>query len=186
MGPGQPAPVERLESEIEEFLRRASHASHAGKPATQAPPPEPQRRAQPLVSTPDVVEADVVERVGIRGSSLSEHVRDHIGSRPLGGDERRLGGSISREIDDMESHVHDVFDHQLGSLKKIATRLPTDLNDIDDRGTDSSMWEGVTVRNARIALAQKQRAEEIRQMLIDPSSVQKAVILGEILKRPNF
>ena len=66
--------------------------------------------------------------------------------------------------DKLEAHLHQVFDHQLGRLKK------------------SSIEAGHQGRQAANDLT----AGQIQKMLLTPQSIRDAIILGEILRRPQW
>ena len=183
--PGQPPqnPADRLESEIEAFLRRAADPQADQKPVDAVViEPKPKTGAKPLTARS---ESAMTERSRL-GGGVADHVEQHIKSNPVTGDAARLGRSVSNEVDRMESHVHDVFDHTIGRLKETVPSVTNEKADIDDRGTDSSVWEDMTVRKQRAADEKARRKAELIQMLRSPTNIRQAIIMSEVLKRPSF
>ncbi len=185
-GPGQQPrqkPADRLESEIEDFLRRAAGVKEEPIAAEVI---EPKRR--PPQKRPAQQKRKVNNQ--IKRAPLSEsvagHVESHINSNPVGRDSGRLGQSVADEIDRIEDHVHDVFDHTIGSLKETKPAVTNEKADIDDRGTDSSVWEDVGAKQQRAADETDRRNTEIVEMLRSPKNIRQAIIMAEVLKRPNF
>ena len=64
----------------------------------------------------------------------------------------------------MTAHLHDAFDHSMGEIGDPTSSLTAD--------------EQAKVANADIAA-------EIRAMLRDPNAARKAIVLREILERPE-
>ena len=179
--PQRQKPADRLESEIEDFLRRA--AGGKDKPV-DAEVIEPGRGRQRMVQQKKKV-SNQIKRAPLR-ESVADHVDSHMKSDPVGRDSSRLGQSVADEIDRIEDHVHDVFDHKLGSLKETKPAVTNEKADIDDRGTDSSVWEDVGVKQQRAADETAQRNAEILEMLRSPKNIRQAIIMAEVLKRPGF
>lgn len=179
-------PADRLESEIEDFLRRAAGVKEEPIEA-KVIEKDPQRPRQPQRSgrhqKPRV--SNQIKRAPLR-ESVADHVDSHIKSNPVGRDSKRLGQSVADEIDRIEDHVHDVFDHTLGSLKETKPRVTNEKDDIDDRGTDSSVWEDVGAKQQRAADETAKRNTEILEMLRSPQNIRQAIIMAEVLKRPSF
>ena len=83
-----------------------------------------------------------------------------------------LGERLDQADERLESRLHDVFDHGLGQLSSGTAAQPQIA-----AGTDAAVWE--------------QRREEsplfgqLMQMLSSPQQVQTAIVLSEILRRPE-
>ena len=116
-------------------------------------------------------------------ASVAEHVRQHIEARPVTEHAKQLGQSVQPEINSIESRVHEIFDHDLGLLDKASE---DNYADIDDRGTDSQVWEGTATRQKRSDDVRQKRSDDVFRMIRDPVSIKTAVILAEILKRPDY
>ncbi len=181
--PGQPAPrpEDRLEQEIEAFLRRA-RGDQAEVIAEAGPGPESDP-FRPAVADPIIVAEPIDVPLDMHHASVAEHVRQHIEARPVTEHAKQLGQSVQTEINSIESRVHEIFDHDLGLLDKASE---DNYADIDDRGTDSQVWEGTATRQKRSDDVRQKRSDDVFRMIRDPVSIKTAVILAEILKRPDY
>lgn len=185
-----------LEAEIEDFLRQAGGGQGAPRAAGPAARPtaqnEPRQTQQPLgqqplrtqpprrpqqrrrQSSPRPVEAKVVPQPR-RGESVREHVQQHISSHPVSEHGKQLGREVANSDETLEARLHQVFDHEVG---KITQEVGGEI--IED--TDRDIWDGSTSREPNLAL----RNMKIIDMLRNPETVRHAVVLHEILKRPDF
>lgn len=178
-----------MPDEVEEFLRRvaqmraqaeAQQRAQQQRPRQQqppqrpAPPPPPQRPPARLVpaSPPDsvyevITEAEVVDaELAEQGDRVGRQVaRDLRGTEAIAEHTRHLGEEVDQADDKLEAHLHQVFDHQLGRLKKTATDAPAPPAPSDRPPAYS--------------------AANIAQLLLSPDNIRNAIILGEILKRPD-
>lgn len=165
-----------MAGDIEEFLRRAAQRrAQQQQPAKpKIAPPQPQR-PRPAPSRPvEILEAEVIDEVEIvesgvlRGGSVAAHVEDHIQTGVF--DERlsHLGEDVDRSDDRMEAHLHAVFEHDLGALGARTSAAADSSLDDDSPG-------------------QKRKPvvpTDYLELLQNPTSVQQAIILSEILARP--
>ncbi|MBP87793.1 MAG: hypothetical protein CMJ64_13900 [Planctomycetaceae bacterium] len=158
-----------MAGDIEEFLRRAAQRREG-----KSDPP-PQQRPQPR-REPQVLEAEVIDEVEIvqpnilRGDSVSEHVSEHIETSDVAERLSHLGETVDAADDRMEDHLHEYFEHDLGQLGA-RTSIAEDST-LDD---DGPVLEEVTTSPE----------SHFVQMLSDPSSIHDAIILSEILNRPE-
>lgn len=174
--------------DIEEFLRKAAERRQqqkGGAPQPQPPQPPP-RRQPPRAQEPIIIEAvdaDIVEarparrpiqsqkkppkQSSIRNQSVADHVKSHINTSDIAEHAASLGERISSVHDKVDARIHK--------------RLDRDLTAIDDKPsvTDAPRKEIFGARNA-------DAAAELYQMLQNPRSVGQAILVAEILKRPNF
>lgn len=142
--------------------QQGGKSQRGGKPAT---PPAPAARPAPatLVSrTPLTGESDPY------GESVSEHVSRHLSTREF--DERaKTLSQVSAEQQKLSQHVHEVFDHKLGTLagrtikgtEGAASATPPDVED-----------------------APSYAADQLLAWLRDPASLRQAIVLHEVLERP--
>ena len=192
--------------DIEEFLRRAAERRKQQKqggapkppprqqpprqqpPRQQSPPQRkpPQRqppKRQPVRQPP--VEAEIVDAVPVsrrrqqpktrppqkkkplREQNVAKHVRNYIDVSDVSARADTLGDRIESVHDQVEATVHQHLDHDLTELDD--TQSITELPPPKIFGAKSDAF-----------------AEELRQMLAQPKMVGKAIILAEILKRPEF
>jgi hypothetical protein len=171
-----------MKDEVEDFLRRvaqmraSAEAQAKGqqpRPAPQRPPPKqprtvPVARLVPAQQSPapplpvEIVDAELAER----GDRLGERVRSDLrGTEQIAEHTRQLGADVDAADTKMQAHLHQVFDHKLGQLK-------------------SSGGETALVTGDRSAA--EQSLDQIRRMLRSPQSVRDAIIMSEVLRRPDF
>jgi hypothetical protein len=163
-----PQPAQRpqgkaLEDEIGEFMRRA-----AKRQAGKSPPPKP---ARPVAAKP--VEVEVVKEKPL-GGALSEHVQDYLDTGEFNQRSASLGSEVTQEVSQLDQRLHGVFDHQISDLaaKPGETSMPTTAQDSplpEDQATGATL---VT-------------AAGIFAVLSDPENVRQAIVINEILRRPE-
>jgi outer membrane biosynthesis protein TonB len=167
-----------IETELEAFLRRAQGGQQPPQPPTppqptyQAPRPTPttppaqkkkkQRKNQQAANQP--VSAEVVDS-SVQRRRLEPRLQQHIDTSRFDERAKHLT-NIEQEADDIKSHMHKVFDHQLGSLGE-RTHVES------DQAAGASEGQGSTPTAAVISA-----------MLANPGSLQQAIIMQEILSRP--
>ena len=181
-----------MRDEVEEFLKRVAQMRQAAEaqakaqqqrpkpvaPATAPPqrnvPPPPPRPAPPQRLVPprqeityveppqaELVEADVVDR----SEGFSRRVaQDLRGSAQIAEHTRRLGEEVDLADDKLAAHLHQVFDHDLGRLKKTASESA-----------------GAPIA----AAASEVTVSELLKLLRSPDSIRDAIIMSEVLKRPE-
>ncbi len=179
--------------EVEEFLRRAAarraqaeaqrRAQQGNPPVRPVTPPVPPQRpgqrnppgrlAQRLepedVVILEPVEAEVIEAEAVGGQRrlrpAVEGPRD--GSRQIGS-RAPTQYDVDQADEQMETHLHQVFDHQLGNLRKdnIAEGPPPPVAAASD---------------TRVSEA----ASSIANMLRSPANLRNAIILNEIMTPPR-
>lgn len=145
-----PAP----ERQVEDFLRRVLE-----QPAR---PPGPLPR-QPGAET--VVAAEVVDSPLLGGQGVAQHVDVYLQNDEF----QSRAAALTRldEVDEqVESHIHQVFDHELSNLGAGTVAPPAD---------DSAKLPPATGAAAGVAL-----------MLSSPDSLRNAIIMQEVLRRPDF
>lgn len=174
----QPDPERsRLEDEIESMLRRAvGREPEVVEPELVEPEVVVHREPEPTSTRrPMPISAELVELP-------EEPARESIANRRMESDiskrSRRLGSAIERADERLESRLHRTFDHKLGQLESRAsvTGPPTSATDPQ-----------VTAESLKSSLAgDGQMAERIAEMLRSPNDLPTAIVLSEILRRPEF
>lgn len=190
-----------MAKDIEEFLRRAAERRRqqqgksaqppqptARQPQRPAPQQPPRSRTSPGRSVPQepmiIEDVEVVSppprrkpkprpqkqrvaRQDMRRQSVAEHVESHLDTSKIARHAEDLGSNIAGAHDRIES--------------RIQSRLDNDLSRIDDRPTvtDDAPAE-------IFGAASSELADQLRGMLRDPKSIGNAILLAEILKRPDF
>ena len=193
-GPGgAPNPAD----EVEEFLRRVAQRRAGGRPADvevlRPPPPPPEQKTRRLVperpQKPRGAEPEKIHRKPLpshepkKQPTVSAELAEEQTTAEPPKPRRRKRPSASRPhakrpdesavthaVEQIEQHVHTVFDHQLGHL---SSRLP----EIEDVSLD-------------VSTAQRRRneaemvAQGLIQMLTTPRDLRRAIIFHEIFDRP--
>ena len=166
--------------DIEEFLRRAAERraqQQKKKQRPASPPPPPQEKPRRLVIGDDqveVVKPRLVQQQDLRSESVDEHVRRHISSQDvvqhaqsIGRHAEGLAERIQQTDERLESRLHQKFDHQIGKLDK-------------DVHAEVETAASVTVDEVSAI------SSSIIRSLTNPQSVQQAIIISEVLRRPDF
>ena len=159
-GPGNPGPVNQedaLRSEVEDFLRRAQ-----GKPPKPKPTPQPVRQIEPLrpkQRKPLVPVVAKKNRPTLRSEGVAEHVSRHMSTQDIVAHTQTLGAEVATADDQLESRLHEKFDHEVGHLehRERATKGP----EVD-------------------------MAADVAAMLRSPEGMRQLIIANEILRRPEW
>ncbi len=183
----QPAPPQnrtaQSNAEIERFLQRANQQRQQKQPppppdrtaATRAREDEQRRRqtrkppAPPRQKSTRRREQPVMAEVlPIPGESLPDHVRRGFDTRKF---EQRAShlGSVDQAVEQLNEQVQHSFDHQVGHLAQ-AKRTAGRASDETDSTYGSSPLAA---------------AHPLVAMISNPSNLQAAVILGEIMQPPT-
>lgn len=190
-----PAPQKKEEfrDEIEAFLKRA--AENRGQPAqaqrpaakrqpVRQPPPQerpaaPPRRVQPQraqrpqparpaqAAGPILAEAVPPAAESMWEEGVAEHVQHHIGGGGFAERASHLGEDVELSDERLETHLHSTFDHKIGQLDD-SPMAAVDKLPADNRHVPSP------------------QAAALVRMLKSPQGVQQAILIGELLKRPEL
>ena len=133
-----------MPSELEEFLRGA---------AQRRQPPKPPQASQAQLAAESDQQGS--RQLGQLGQHPLAQRESSLGSR-LGSE--HLAQGVDRRDEQMEEHLHEVFDHKLGQLKH-----STEPDTGTQRGTI---------------------AVQLSQLLSQPANIRQAVILAEVLRSP--
>lgn len=169
-----------MPDDIEDFIRRAAERrkqQQQGQPAQRKPAERPaapvpaQPRvplAAPLKPAPvveaEIVSAEVVEHV-------SSHVATHLSTTQFDQRAAQLGEETALADDRLEARLHQKFDHQLGRL------TPTSV-------TNTAM-PGAATTSERPTMLHVISPGSLVEMLRSPQQIRNAIILSEILARPE-
>lgn len=176
--------------DIEEFLRKAAERRRQQQQKKQRAPERPQR-VREIIRDAEVVEPDIVYSEEVKPKprpkprqaekskprtlvkkdmwqqSVSEHVRTHIDSTDIASHADHLGDRIQDVDDQVAARIKRKFNHDVGHLDE----LPS-------------------VQDDKVATVTKENvshiAADLIKMLRSPNSVRQAIMISEILKRPNF
>jgi hypothetical protein len=160
--------------EVEEFLRRAAARRQQGAaqgrqraaqpPAKFVPPPAPTRSLPELVP----IEAEVVDAELADTNRVGDLVtRDMRGVEEIAQQTSRLGAEVDQADDKLAAHLQQVFDHRVGQLKDRASQSVP-----QPAAGPAAAPRGVT-------------PVDLAQMLYSPQHVRNAILVAEILRRPE-
>jgi hypothetical protein len=173
-----------MRDEVEEFLKRvaqmraqaeAQAKGRQQRPPAQPPAPSPPQPARLVPARQETrprrpvepVEAEVVDaELADKDDGVARHVSQYLtGDQQIAEHTRRLGEEVDAADDKMAAHLHKVFDHQLGRLKTTASE---------------------TAAAPPERPAPEVNTGELIARLRSPQSVRDAIVLAEILHRPEW
>ena len=160
---------------IEEFLKQAAARRQKGQQQQQQPQQHAQQqRPAPRRSQPEIIEiVDEVEVIDpLRDQSVGTHAMSHIDTSEIAQHAERLGGRVSMASKKIESDIHQKFDHDVGHLDADSI---ADIGEVSAASTTAYESQEVT-----------DRAKEMIDLFRTPKSIRQAVLLNEILTRPNW
>jgi hypothetical protein len=151
-----------VRDEVQQFLREA--ADRRGGPRPQ----QARRVGPPPAETPVVLEA-VPEP-----DSLTEHVRQQAPGPRFGGLDSDVGEHLAGADEVVGEHLHQVFDHRVGRLEGTP-----------GESTHAAQAEEAESPEDRIDALPQTAAAGLAAMLAEPTSLRRAILLSEILQRPE-
>lgn len=157
--PGRPAGQDPVQSEIDDFLRDAVRNQAKKRP-----------RRWPAEEPIDVQSVELVPE----DDNVADHVRHRAAASKIGTLAPAVDSGLSHAGDAMESRLHGVFDHGLGALE----RTPGE-------SALSTEPEEAATPDDRITPIPAAGAAGLAAMLAEPGSIRQAVVLSEILSRPE-
>ncbi len=181
---------------LQDFLKRA--AAKRQQQAEGGPPPIDSVRANPpaiqpsspapfieIVETERVPAPEIVETERVLAPSLSErvaanvssHVQQHLNSDAYDQRAAQMGDRV--EGSHLDSHMHEVFDHQVGDLAQ--TSYSDDVYD-DDTSDDAYQISHVDHYETQ---DKKPQSGLIADLLASPKNIRQAFIFSEIIKPPS-
>ena len=159
-----------LEDEIGEFLRRAAR-HRQGQPAARPHPGGQPAAAGP--AEPQIIEAEVVGQ-----PAIGEGIKQHVGKYLDAGEFRRraaeLGEEVAQTDEQLEQRLHTKFDREVSRLT-------------DRPGESASMPRAGQAEEPEDRLAElpSTAAAGLAAMLSRPESIRQAIVISEILTRPE-
>ncbi len=164
---------------IEEFLKQAAARKQQQGPGPQQPPQPQQPIIQPPPEPPprrlepEVVEiVDDIQVVEPVQSSVGSHVQSHLDTSDIRQHAQQLGSGVEAKSKLQEQRLQNKFDQQVGHLGADA---------IADRGEVSA-----ETTKAYDSHSSPERASKLAEMFRNPQNIQQAILLKEIIDRPNF
>ena len=170
----QPAGQPQLVGEIEEFLKRASRKreertrrKRPAKVVEKPVPPAPATPSRRLVQSGADQQGFEVSQRG----SVAEHVQQHLNTRQFADRAAHLADEDIAKSDDVrEAHRKQVFDHKLGRLADTSTAA-----------APAAPAAAIAPTDAEVAAA----AIGLSTLLSNPQNLKHAIVLNEILVRPE-
>ncbi len=160
-----------MAKDIEEFLKMAAARRREAQPSAPATPPRqtpqktpPKQKKQPARPSLVVSESEV-EIVPTKRESVAKHVESHIDTSRLKKHAEKLGEKVGRADDVLEARLHQTFDHQIGRLVRP---------------------ESATGDPAGKPKPPTRTASSLLAMMASQHNVQQAIVMSEILKRPEW
>jgi hypothetical protein len=146
-----------MSDDLEKFLQRA-----AQRRRQQTRPSIVIINEDTVPVVPEIVEAEVVSPARLTDDeSVGEHVQHHLDNSGFAARASHLGEGVEDEVEEMDQHVHEVFDHKVGTLKPEAADEPELISDDDPSTTIASNW--------------------VADMLRDPATLRQVIVLNEIM-----
>jgi hypothetical protein len=106
-------------------------------------------------------------RRNLREESVADHVRSHLDTSSIAEHANSLGDRIASVHDKVDANIHRRLDH--------------DLTEIDDTPSVTDSLSHAAMQDSGASMS-----EQLRRMLKNPKTVGHAIMLAEILKRPDF
>lgn len=159
--------------EIEKFLQQAAARRAQNQQQPRQPPrpaaPQPPRPFAPQPPAPiQYVEPEIIEPDIMDGDNVAQHVTQHLDTGGFDQRAAHLGEEVGLADDHLEAHLHEQFDHRIGSLQ--------------DTSADAARE---TADAAASKILKDVPAGQIAALLRSPQSIRQAIILSEVLRRPD-
>ena len=167
--PGQQQPQKDLADEIGEFLRRAAQKRGAGAqpPQAQQQRPQQQRPRQRPQSRPVQVEVVEPERPPV-GEGLKQRVAQDVDTTKFKTQAAGLGRVVAQSEAKTKERLRKKFDRKLGQLERKRSAVEEASSP-----EDGTMFIPAT------------GAAGLAALLSEPQALRQAIVLHEILKRPE-
>ncbi len=177
--PVRPEALEELSQEVEDFLKRAAR-KRAGPPrpdggrqaaaGRKEPPQRVRPRPRPAVITAEIARPKEVSELRKR-HEVAAHADAHLRGERFEEETSRLGEEVEDVEERTASRLHAKFDHQVGRLTE------TDVAGHGETGQEDT--------GARVSGQQPAGVQQFGDLLRSPAGIRQAVILQEILSRPE-
>jgi hypothetical protein len=172
-------PLPEVNNEIEEFLRRKAQRPTAQSPrptivVQQPPAPKPlrtqtvaQQRVGGKIDEPVLLDKPV-------GGQIGEHVKHYLDESDLSRREAELGKEVAQADREIDQRLHQKFDHRVSQLAAVpgeAAAAPVAYEPPDLVGASADIPASF--------------ATGLLDLVNDPESLRQAIVLNEILRRPE-
>jgi hypothetical protein len=166
--PAQPQRPADVEDEIGEFLRRAAERRQGGQPAQAQAAPRPAQPPRRLVPQ-EPAEAVVLLDDPPRHAELSQQVERDLDTRKFADRAKQMERRAEQARRKAEQHTHQVFDHDVGHLG----------------GSSPAPGQPGAPAVALGAEVGPGLAAGLPALLASPVGLRQAIVLTEILERPE-
>lgn len=132
------------------------------------PPRRKQPQRQPMRVEPEIQYIQPESTQGRQSKAGGRQVvESHIDTSSVTNHANHLGGRIESADERADQRIHDKFDHNIGDLK-VGNLVSDDQSSIDQSDEIAPI------------------AASLFEAFRNPSSIRQAILLNEILTRPNF
>jgi hypothetical protein len=158
--PDRPVPTD-VSKQIEEFLRRRTTPQEPPKPPPPArrPPPPP-------------VQAEVVGERPV-GGQVGQHVAQYLDEEQFQRRESQLGKEVAQADRQIDQHLQQVFSHPVSKLEAVPGETAGPPTAAGPSGAEETSEASADV------------AAGLFNLLSTPDSLRQAILLNEILQRPE-
>jgi hypothetical protein len=186
--PPKPRLDDPIANEVEEFLRRAAQARQSGEKKAERRAAQPARpilaEPMPSKSPGGVLRGKAVEVVRERapatpspgepalGDEVGQHVKTFLNEDAFAKRAQQLGTEVTQIDTQIDQHLHQTFDHALGKLATVPGEAAVAPTAVEPEGEAITIAAAVSPANLFFALS-------------DPDSIRQAIVLNEILRRPE-
>lgn len=174
--------------DIEEFLRKAAERRKQQQQKKQRGPGSSQRmreiveddievlppveivkpkKRKVLRKQPPRQQPELRQKKNMRHETVAEHVSSHIDSSSIADHAENLGERIQNADDRIAARLQKRFDHDVSKLDD----MPTVQDDVVATVTRKEVSAGT---------------EDMLRMLRNPTTIRQAILVSEILKRPQL
>jgi hypothetical protein len=166
--PGNPLPPHRgdggrIQEQIDEFLRRASQR-RSGPPVAE--------QSQPLEA--------IVEEDAPVGGRVGQQVQQYLDTSEFRRRSEELGGEVAQADQQFTQQVGQAFSGQVGRLASRPGEAAQPVEVVDDGPAEPEYLSRPTLEALPIA------GSGLADLLGSPANIAQAVIMSEILRRPEW
>ena len=113
---------------------------------------------------PPIIEAEVIEEVQVI-SPLKSTIKPRVSTQQIADHAEHLGHRVGAASQQAEERIHEKFDHDVGRFDQSQQRF----SESQPQGSKKSVAGG-----------------NLAQLFANPENLRQAIIMREILERPNF
>lgn len=183
MRAGVPPARDPVRAEIDQFLRGAARRGAARRPQ-QAPvvgPPQPPGKPwRPATNKPPWLQAEPVHAEPVElellpeDASVADHVRQQTARQAFPTLSSDFGTGLSQTDKAIQDHLHGAFDHRVGTL-----------GETPGEAAQASQAEEAEAPEDRITPFPAVAAAGLAALFADAQTVRQAILINEILQRPE-